>query len=48
MDISVNVGTGSPLTLSLFVNRVFDAWPGYQLAVRQNAGGSETADKDIW
>uniref|UniRef100_A0AC34GVE3 Pre-rRNA-processing protein TSR2 homolog n=1 Tax=Panagrolaimus sp. ES5 TaxID=591445 RepID=A0AC34GVE3_9BILA len=44
----MDIGIGKPITLSDFVKRVFRSWPGYQLAIKHQLGGSSTNEIHEW
>uniref|UniRef100_A0A914PGG2 Pre-rRNA-processing protein TSR2 homolog n=1 Tax=Panagrolaimus davidi TaxID=227884 RepID=A0A914PGG2_9BILA len=44
----MDIGIGKPITLSDFVKRVFRSWPGYQMAIKHQLGGSSTNEIHEW
>ena len=44
----MDIGIGKPITLLDFVKRVFNSWPGYQLAIQHQLAGSNTAEVHAW
>uniref|UniRef100_A0A914Y5D5 Pre-rRNA-processing protein TSR2 homolog n=1 Tax=Panagrolaimus superbus TaxID=310955 RepID=A0A914Y5D5_9BILA len=44
----MDIGIGKPVTVSDFVKRVFRSWPGYQLAIKHQLGGSTTNEIHEW